>query len=59
MKINKNLMLNEELKKGVINIEKYIKDSVKKMKDKRIQTLEKDKKQKSSMKIGKRRLPSE
>ena len=59
MKINKNLMLNEELKKSVINIEKYIKDSVKKMKDKRIQTLEKDKKQKSSMKIGKRRLPSE
>ena len=58
MKINKNLMLNEELRKSVTNIEKYIKDSVKRMEDKRIQMLEKDKKQKS-MKIGKRRLPSE
>ena len=59
MKINKNLMLNEELKKSVTNIEKYIKDSVKKMENERIQTLEKDKKQKRSTKIGRRRLPSE
>ena len=32
MKINKNLMLNEALKESVTNIEKYIKNSVKKLK---------------------------
>ena len=67
MKINKNLMLNEKLKKSVTNIEKYIKDSVKKMEDKRIENLNKDKNQKNkrrgaktkAKKIGKGKLPSE
>ena len=62
MKINKNLMLNEELKKSVTNVEKYIKNSVKKMEDKRIQTLAKETKQtskKRATKIGKGKLPSE
>ena len=62
MKINKSLMLNEELKKSVTNIEKYIKNSVKKMENKRIQTLAKETKQtskKRATKIGKGKLPSE
>lgn len=68
MKINKNLMKTEQLSKSVTNIEKYLKDSVEIMKNKRIIELNKDKNQKinkrrgtktKAKKIGKGKLPFE
>ena len=62
MKINKNLMLNEELKKSVTNIEKYIKNSVKIMENKRVERLAKETAQTSKkrvLKVRKGKLPSE
>ena len=67
MKINKNLIKTDQLSKSVTNTEKYLKDSVEIMKNKRIRELNKDKNQKSKKrgiktkvkKIGKGKLPSE
>jgi hypothetical protein len=61
-------MKTEQLSKSVTNIEKYLKDSVEIMKNKRIIELNKDKNQKinkrrgtktKAKKIGKGKLPSE
>ena len=67
MKINKNLMKTEQIKKSVTNIEKYLKDSVEIMKNKRMKDLNKDRNQKKKLrgiktkakKIRKGKLPSE
>ena len=68
MKINKNLIKTEQLSKSVTNTQKYLKDSVEIMKNKRIRGLNKDKNQKinkrrgtktKAKKIGKGKLPSE
>ena len=67
MKINKNLMKTDQINKSVTNVEKYLKDSVEIMKNKRIKDLNKDRNQKSkkrgiktkAKKKGKIKLPSE